>query len=46
MVLEGLQDLKEEIKLWKEEVKEKLDSDPVVVFRPNEIDPVFRFKGK
>lgn len=33
-ILEGLRELKQEIVLWKEEVKEKLESDPVLVFRP------------
>lgn len=35
-ILEGLRELKQEIVLWKEEVKEKLESDPVLVFRPGE----------
>lgn len=33
-ILDGLRELKQEIVLWKEEVREKLESDPVLVFRP------------
>lgn len=34
LILEGLKDLKQEIVMWKDEVQEKLESDPVLVFRP------------
>jgi len=44
MVKEGLKDLKEEIRLWRNEMKEKLESDPVLVFRPGETDIAFQFK--
>lgn len=37
-ILDGLRELKQEIVLWKEEVKEKLESDPVLVFRPGRIN--------
>lgn len=40
-----MRDLKEEIKLWRQEVKEKLESDPILVFRPGETDIVFDFKA-
>lgn len=43
LILEGLQDLKQEIVLWKDEIKEKLESDPVLVFRPGETDVVWEF---
>lgn len=46
MIIDGLKDLKEEIKVWKEEVKEKLESDVVMVYRPNEIDVYCQFRGK
>jgi NADH dehydrogenase [ubiquinone] 1 alpha subcomplex assembly factor 1 len=43
MILEGLKDLKEEIIMWKDEVKEKLETDPILIYRPNEIDVYCRF---
>lgn len=43
LILEGLQDLKQEIVLWKDEIKEKLESDPVLVYRPGETDVVWGF---
>jgi NADH dehydrogenase [ubiquinone] 1 alpha subcomplex assembly factor 1 len=46
MILDGFQQLKEEIKLWKEEVKEKLESDPLIISRPGETDIAWRFTGK
>lgn len=44
VILSGLQELKGEIKLWKEEVTEKLRSDPVLIHRPGEIDVAWQFK--
>lgn len=46
MILEGLKDLKDEIIMWKEEVKEKLETDPILIYRPNEIDVYCRFNSK
>lgn len=46
MILDGLKELKSEIHLWKEEMKEKFESDPLLVFRPGETDIVFTFKDK
>ncbi|XP_054733502.1 complex I intermediate-associated protein 30, mitochondrial [Anastrepha obliqua] len=46
LIVEGLRELKEEIKLWKEEMKEKLETDPILVYRPGEIDVVFNFKAE
>ena len=43
LILDGLKELKSEIKLWKEEMREKFESDPIVVFRPGEIDVVYKF---
>lgn len=43
LILDGLKELKQEILLWKEEVKEQLISDPIVVFRPGEIDVMWQF---
>lgn len=45
MILEGLQELKKEIKVWTEEVKEKFDTDPLMAFRPGETDIVWKFSG-
>lgn len=46
MILDGLRELKEEIHMWSEEMKEKLESDPILVYRPGETDIVFNFKDK
>lgn len=45
MILDGLQELKSEIKLWSEEVKEKFETDPILVFRPGETDIAWQFSG-
>lgn len=46
MILEGLKELKTEIGLWKEEMKEKFATDPILIYRPGEIDVAFTFKDK
>lgn len=46
MIREGLKELKGEIKLWKEEMKETFEFDPVMVFRPGETDVVWKFSGE
>lgn len=46
LILDGLKELKHEILLWKEEVKEHLTSDPVLVFRPGEIDVMWEFDSE
>lgn len=46
LILDGLKELKQEISLWKEEMKEKLESDPLLVFRPGETDVVFKFQNE
>lgn len=43
LILEGLRDLKQEIVMWRDEVQEKLESDPVLVFRPGETDVIWDF---
>lgn len=43
-VKDGFGDLKDEFKLFFEEVREKWESDPVMVFRKRETDVVFTFK--
>jgi NADH dehydrogenase [ubiquinone] 1 alpha subcomplex assembly factor 1 len=45
MMLDGFKQLGEEIKLWKEEMKEKIESDPLIVARPGETDIAWRFTG-
>lgn len=45
MILEGLQELKKEINIWKEEVKEKFEGDPILVYRPGEVDLAWKFSG-
>lgn len=44
VILSGLEELKGEIKLWKEEVKERLQSDPILIHRPGEVDLAWSFK--
>ncbi|KAJ6638225.1 Complex I intermediate-associated protein 30, mitochondrial [Pseudolycoriella hygida] len=43
LILNGLKELKKEILLWKEEVKEKLECDPILVYRPGETDVMWQF---
>jgi NADH dehydrogenase [ubiquinone] 1 alpha subcomplex assembly factor 1 len=33
LIRDGLKELKSEIKLWKEEMKERLDGDPIIAYR-------------
>ncbi|XP_072385922.1 complex I intermediate-associated protein 30, mitochondrial [Diabrotica undecimpunctata] len=40
---EGLHELKDEIKLWTQEVKERFEDDPILIFRPGEVDVKWRF---
>lgn len=44
LIVEGFKELKSEIALWKEEVSEKLRMDPIVVYRPGEVDIVYDFQ--
>ncbi|XP_018784615.1 PREDICTED: complex I intermediate-associated protein 30, mitochondrial [Bactrocera latifrons] len=46
LIVEGFRELKKEIQLWKDEMKEKIDSDPILVYRPGETDVVFNFKNE
>lgn len=45
LIVEGLKELKKEIKLWTEEVKEKFEGDPILVYRPGEVDIAWKFSG-
>lgn len=45
MILDGLQELKKEINLWREEVTEKFDTDMILVYRPGEVDIAWKFSG-
>lgn len=40
----GLQELKKEIALWSHEVKERFESDPILIFRPGEVDVLWQFE--
>ncbi|KAG8228613.1 hypothetical protein J437_LFUL009318 [Ladona fulva] len=42
-IREGLGELKNEIQLWKEEVKEKFEFDPLLLCRPGETDIFWQF---
>lgn len=42
-ILNGLRQLKSEIQLWQEEVKEHLRMDPILIYRPDEVDIAYRF---
>lgn len=42
-IREGLKELKGEIKLWTEEMKDKFQNDPILVFRPGETDVIWKF---
>lgn len=44
-ILQGLQELRGEINMWADEMKEKLESDPILVYRPGETDIVWKFSG-
>ncbi|XP_036323109.1 complex I intermediate-associated protein 30, mitochondrial [Rhagoletis pomonella] len=46
LIVDGFRELREEVQLWKEEMKEKFESDPILVYRPGEIDVVFDFKDE
>lgn len=46
LILDGLKLLKQEIQMWKEETIEKLKMDPVVIYRPGEIDVAFKFHSE
>lgn len=43
-IVDGLKELRQEVALFNQEWKEKLESDPLVVFRPGETDVVFNFE--
>lgn len=43
LIREGFKELKHEIALWKEEVKERFECDPLVFYRPGETDIVWKF---
>lgn len=37
LIIDGLKELKHEINLWTQEVKEKLEMDPILVYRPGRL---------
>ncbi|XP_052863149.1 complex I intermediate-associated protein 30, mitochondrial [Anopheles cruzii] len=44
LIRNGLKELRQELALYAEEWKARLESDPLMVFRPGEIDVVFAFE--
>lgn len=42
----GFDELKKEIALWKQEIKECVESDPFFAFRPGEVDIAWKFAGE
>lgn len=46
LIRNGLKELRNEIELWKNEVKEKFEMDPTVINRPGETDVVWRLNSK
>ncbi|XP_058828551.1 complex I intermediate-associated protein 30, mitochondrial [Topomyia yanbarensis] len=46
LLLDGFRELKKEFALFQQEWKEKVASDPLLVFRPGETDVVFNFDSK
>ncbi|XP_055381075.1 complex I intermediate-associated protein 30, mitochondrial [Condylostylus longicornis] len=45
-IIDGFKELKNEISLWKKEVREKFEGDPVLVYRPGEVDVAFQFNDQ
>lgn len=45
LILSGLKELKKEIVLWKNEIQEKLECDPVVIYRPGKCCILTFFRG-
>ncbi|XP_017781725.1 PREDICTED: complex I intermediate-associated protein 30, mitochondrial [Nicrophorus vespilloides] len=43
LIRDGLKELKQEVALWTEEVKDHFDADPVLIYRPGETDIAWRF---
>lgn len=46
MILDGFKELRNEISLWKDEMQEKFESDPIMIARPGEVDIAWRFNGE
>lgn len=44
-IIDGFKQLKKEIILWKEEVKEHLRADPTLIYRPGETDVLWSFSN-
>lgn len=45
LIRDGMTELKHEIALWRQEVQEALETDPVCIYRPGETDIIWRFSG-
>ena len=46
LILDGLKELRTEMAMWQLEIKEKLETDPILVFRPGEVDTAFKFSDQ
>lgn len=46
LIRTGLKELKQEIKLWKNEIQEKFEMDPILVNRPGETDVIWKFNDQ
>lgn len=46
LIRDGFKELKHEIALWKAEVKEKLECDPILFYRPGETDIAWKFDNE
>lgn len=46
LIREGLKELKSEIALWSQEMKDRLENDPVLIYRPGETDVQWNFGGE
>lgn len=42
-IRDGFKELKKEVALWSEEVKEHFEADPTIAFRPGETDVIWKF---
>lgn len=43
MIRDGMKEMKHEIALWRQEMKELFETDPILLYRPGETDIVWRF---
>ena len=46
LILDGLKELRTDMEMLQQEIKEKLETDPILVFRPGEVDTAFKFSDQ